>query len=481
METSKERKRRRRSNGEEHISDAPECSHDPKRVKHQGDRRGTRRPSAGKPAPRNEPWYTLAHMGNALQTFKEYGKDSYLYSRGLEEKFMAVNFLQHQPEITSASWYEFTSRLICIHRHLRLDFRSLCLTANLLERFLACADPIKTTDLNRVGATCFNIACKLAEKRNQRRPKHQKLFDDTLTLKEMSRLERNIIRKLKFRLEAPTMDYFMEHFTLLRVASQKDSPKAAIALTAARGIAALSLTHHQDFYTYAPSVMALCCLKVADKFHPSGKAVKVDPADYPDHLIEECVKKIITLISSKPGYLHGLLPEVFPKTLPALTGDNRTRPVSHGVETSPRRSRTSQQETDASASQQQPEGGEPAASRQATASNHLETAQGSGDSSYHQGVIYNPSYPYWPAYMHPHIPTYPYMHPYMHPYMQPYMAPHMQPYMHPHIPTYPYMHPYMATHPYMQPYMYPYMQPYMHNTDLHAPSTDTHTLTDSHT
>ncbi|OCT97632.1 hypothetical protein XELAEV_18009862mg, partial [Xenopus laevis] len=308
MEISKARKRRRQIDEKEQLV-SPGCCHDPKRVRYQGDQ-------VGHAALQNEPWNTLAHIGIGLETFKEYGEDAYMYNKSLEERFMALNFLQSQPEITLASWYEFTSLLVFMHRRLKLDFRSLCLTVNLLERFLACTAPIKTTDLNRVGATCFNIAYKLVEKKQFSIWNCLKLFDDTFTKKEMNQLERVIICRLFFELSAPTIDDFLEHFTLQRVASQKkpvavQQTKEAIALTAARGIAALSLTHHHEFYTYAPSMMALCCLKVATNFYPSGKPINVDPAEYPDHVMEECVGKIIALISSRQSFLHMLLPAVF--------------------------------------------------------------------------------------------------------------------------------------------------------------------------
>ncbi|XP_041435975.1 cyclin-O protein B-like, partial [Xenopus laevis] len=404
MEISKARKRRRQIDEEEQLL-SPGCCHDPKRVRHQGDQRGTCHPSAGDPALQNEPWNTLAHIGIGLETFKEYGEDAYMYNKSLEERFMALNFLQSQPEITLASWYEFTSLLVFIHRRLKLDFRSLCLTVNLLERFLARTAPIKTTDLNRVGATCFNIAYKLVDKRQFSLWNCLKLFDDTFTKKEMNQLERVIICRLFFELSAPTIDDFLEYFTLRRVASQKkpvaaQQTKEAIVLMAARGIAALSLTHHHEFYTYAPSMMALCCLKVAIKFYPSGKPINVDPAEYPDHVMEECVGKIIALVSSRQSFLHMLLPAVFP--------------------------RRTAEETETSASQKEPEGGEAETSRQEQGSDPLEMAQGSGLSIYHQGVglqyrhPYSPTYPYYHPHMHPYIPTYPYNHPYRHPYIPTY-------------------------------------------------------------
>ncbi|XP_041434490.1 cyclin-O protein B-like [Xenopus laevis] len=481
METSKARKRRRQIDGEQLVS--PGCRRDTKRVRHQGDQRGTCHPSAGDPALQNEPWNTLAHIGIGLETFKEYGEDAYLHDKSLEERFMALNFLQSQPEITTASWNVFTGLLICVHRHQKLDFRSLCLTVNLLERFLACAAPIKTTDLNRVGATCFNIACKLVETKKLRKSNRLKLFDDTFTKKEMNQLERTIICKLLFQLAAPTIDDFLEYFTLRKKPSAVQLTKEAIALTAARGIAALSLTHHHEFCIYAPSMMALCCLKVATKFHPSGKPINVDPAEYPDHVMEECVGKIFALISSRQSFLHKLLPAVFPKTLPPLPGNERPLPASHEVDTSSGSSRTPRQETEACTSRQEPKGGETATSGEAPSSNHLEMAQGSDLSNYHQGVTFQNTYipSYYQPYMHPYIPTYPYCQPNMYPYIP--TNPYCQPNMYPYIPTNPYcqpnMYPYIPTYPYCQPNLYPYIptypgwQPYMH--------TDTHPLTDTHT
>ncbi|OCT57890.1 hypothetical protein XELAEV_18002885mg, partial [Xenopus laevis] len=322
---------------------------------HQSDHHGTSTPTAEEPLPEGEPWSTFTNLDDALQTFREYGEEC----KGLERDYHLENFLQNQEEINATSWSVFTNLLINVHRHLRLDFETLCLSVDLLERYLSCT-PLDNDTLTRVGATCLYIACKVVEKWYPR-PKHfLPLFDYRIKPDKMRHLERNILRTLHFRLGESTIDFFLEHFSLSRMANQEEcSPaqltRTAKTLTAARGIAALCLSQHNDFYMHKASLMALCCLNVEDKIYSYNNPIKVAPTDYPDHQIEECMEKISLLVSFNKHFFHPLLPGVYPETFPALTHPT-TRPVATPEDLNSPGGRTPEQER--GSSQHLPEGRE---------------------------------------------------------------------------------------------------------------------------
>ncbi|OCT57888.1 cyclin-O protein B-like [Xenopus laevis] len=312
-----ERREEERREEEEIIS--PGCSPEFKKTKHQGDLHGTSTPIAEKPPPAQELWSTLIHMDYSVQTFTEYGDACYIYNKCLEEDFQVEQNFLHQEEISTTCWTEFISLMINVHKYLGFDFQSLCLGIQFLERYLSCT-PIDKDSLARVGATCLYIACKIVEKQYPTPRQFLPLFDYRVTPDEMRQLERTILRRLHFRLGKPTIDCFLEHFSLFRVTSLKEtSPDqlqaASKTLTAARGITALSLTQLPHFQTYKPSLLALCCLKAADQLYCNNNHISVDPSDYPDHLLEECMEKITALVTANPFFLHHLLPGVYPETL----------------------------------------------------------------------------------------------------------------------------------------------------------------------
>eukprot|EP00079_Xenopus_tropicalis_P017134 XP_004916840.1 PREDICTED: cyclin-O protein B-like [Xenopus tropicalis] len=440
-------RKRRREEEEEKEEEiiSPGCSPEFKRAKPQGDLRGTSTPTAEEPVPEGEPWNTLTNLADALQTFREYGEECYLYKKGLEGGYQLENFLENQKEINPTSWNHITTLMINVHRYLRLDFQTLCLGINFLERYVSCT-PTDPDTLTRAGATCLYMAYKVAELRYPLPPKlFLPLFDYRMTPAEMRHLERTILRKLLFRLGVPTIDFFLEHFSLLRLTNQEEcSPaqltRAAKALTAARGIAALCLNQHQDFYMHQPSLMALCCLNVADKLFHYNNPVKVAPTDYPEHQIEECMEKICHLVTIGHYFLHPLLPGVYPEIFPAFNPPT-TRPAATPKDINSPGVRTPEQER----GQHLPEGRErtpevATTSRDTAGSQHVEMAERSSHSQDMEGAGYVLHNTYWP--------TDPYGQVYWHPYMPP------VPYWHPYMPPVSYWHPYMHSLPYGYPFPY---------------------------
>ncbi|XP_041417080.1 cyclin-O protein B-like [Xenopus laevis] len=269
-----------------------------------------------------DPWSTFGNlMPDTLQNFMDYGETCYMFNKSLEEDFAPNNFLGNHSNIDETSWREVITTMIAAHRAFRLDFETLCLAVNYLERFLACT-PLKAASLKVIGATCLYLACKVMEKSFPKTDMFLLLFcEDGFTAPLMYYLEKLVLRRLCFRLRAPTIEYFLEHFSLRRV-SYKECPaakinRAANAFTAARGIAALSMTRY-GFHSYPPSLLAQCCLRVADQILQYDTWNRVHPRDCSGPLWQECMSKITHLVSSNNILLCKFMPGVFPETFPDL-------------------------------------------------------------------------------------------------------------------------------------------------------------------
>ncbi|NP_001089865.1 cyclin-O protein B [Xenopus laevis] len=272
-------------------------------------------PSPVAPSPTHEPWDTCTPMydGLGLQNFRDYGQDCYTFNKSLEDKFLAVNCLKNQPQIQAESRCKLISWLIPVHRHLNLGFESLCLTVNILDRFLACT-PVASDCFQLVGVTSLLIASKQVETRPPRVKQLLALCCDAFSREQLCNLECIILLKLHFRLGAPTINFFLQHFSLLRVTNEESSDtelsETTKSVTVARGIAELSLADYA-FNSYSPSLMAVCCLEIADRMLCHRNPIRARVSDYHESLIQECVGKIDLLVSLNQDSLHRLLPSQF--------------------------------------------------------------------------------------------------------------------------------------------------------------------------
>ena len=90
---------------------------------------------------------------------------------------------------------------------------------------------------------------------------------------QLCNLECIVLHKLHFSLGAPTISFFLEHFTHARVqAGQAEVSEALEAQALARGVAELSLADYA-FTSYTPSLLAICCLALADRLLQDRKSV----------------------------------------------------------------------------------------------------------------------------------------------------------------------------------------------------------------
>lgn len=140
---------------------------------------------------------------------------------------------------------------------------------------------------------------------------------------QLRNLECIILLKLRFQLAAPTINFFLQHFSLRQLTdgepSELDLSQASKSLALAKGIAELSLADYA-FNAYPPSLMAICCLALAKRMLCQGSSTLLQDSGYPDSELQECMAKIDLLVSLNKDSLQRLLPDDMPEV--AMDVDN---------------------------------------------------------------------------------------------------------------------------------------------------------------
>ncbi|XP_041429289.1 cyclin-O protein B-like [Xenopus laevis] len=282
------------------------------------DERVTCQPAAEEPVPIQDQWNTLRNIDGELDIFEDYGEESYLFYKALEEKFQTSGILTKQTTIAESDWREIITILIKVHRHFSLDFSTLCLAVKYMARYIS-GRQLKPGILKPVGATSLYLAIKIMEDNPPNAEEFLEVFGETLySPRVLAFVEDMMLYRLECRLHQPTVDFFLEHFTLMSVSVEMffydNITRVANALTAARGIAALTMMKY-EFHTYLPSLMAQCCLKAAE--HILGYNLLVElPSDHPSQIVQKCLRKTLLLASANKEFLQQLMPGVFPEVFP---------------------------------------------------------------------------------------------------------------------------------------------------------------------
>ncbi|XP_044148446.1 cyclin-O [Bufo gargarizans] len=250
-----------------------------------------------------------------LQNFRDYGEECYKFKKGLEKKYLAAHCMAKQPQLRPESRCKLVSWLIPVHRHFNLGFESLCLTVSILDRFLSCT-PVAIDCFQLVGVTSLLIACKQVETRPPRVKQLLALCCNNFSREQLCNLECIILLKLQFQLSAPTIDFFLQHFSLQQLTdeepSEPDLCEASKSLALAKGIAELSLADYA-FNAYPPSLMAACCLALAKRMLRQESSTGAQDSGYPEGELQECRTKINLLVSLNKNSLQRLLPSDLPE------------------------------------------------------------------------------------------------------------------------------------------------------------------------
>uniref|UniRef100_G1QKK9 Cyclin-O n=1 Tax=Nomascus leucogenys TaxID=61853 RepID=G1QKK9_NOMLE len=242
-----------------------------------------------------------------LQTFRDYGQSCYAFRKAQESHFHPREALARQPQVTAESRCKLLSWLIPVHRQFGLSFESLCLTVNTLDRFLT-TTPVAADCFQLLGVTSLLIACKQVEVYPPRVKQLLALCCGAFSRQQLCNLECIVLHKLHFTLGAPTISFFLEHFTHARVeAGQAEASEALEAQALARGVAELSLADYA-FTSYSPSLLAICCLALADRMLRVPRPVDLRLGDHPEAALEDCMGKLQLLVAINSTSLTHMLP-----------------------------------------------------------------------------------------------------------------------------------------------------------------------------
>ncbi|XP_020384666.1 cyclin-O [Rhincodon typus] len=234
-----------------------------------------------------------AHLD--LQFLREYGQKCYHVNRESEKKFHPRNCLARQPQITAEDRCKLVSWLIAVHRHFNFSFESMCLTVNIMDRFLQ-TTPVASDCFQLVGVTSLLLACKQVEVYPPRIKQLLSLCCDAFTGDQLRNLECIILIKLNFELLTPSVDFFLEHFTITRIEHHHPRSQAASSECLARRLIELSFADY-SFNGYPPSLLAISALILADRMLHPGEGPSLELSGYPPCLLEDCVQRLKLLVA----------------------------------------------------------------------------------------------------------------------------------------------------------------------------------------
>ncbi|XP_053788469.1 LOW QUALITY PROTEIN: cyclin-O [Vidua chalybeata] len=256
-----------------------------------------------------------------LQAFRDYGESWYRSRKGLESRFQPREPLARQPQVTAEARCKLVSWLIPVHRHFGLSLEALCLAVNILDRFLA-TTPVAADCFQLLGVTALLIACKQVEVHLPSVKELLTLCCDAFTRQQLRNLECIVLHRLDFDLAAPTVSFFLEHFSQVRLeAREADAGEAADARSLAAGVAELSLADYA-FTKYVPSLLAASSLGLADRLLHHRSPLDLRISGYPEELLRDCMDQLQLLVSLNGRSLSLLLPSEVAQKCPWL-GDDR--------------------------------------------------------------------------------------------------------------------------------------------------------------
>lgn len=250
--------------------------------------------------------------------------------------------------MTAEARCKLVSWLIPVHRHLGVSFEALCLAVNTLDRFLA-TTPVAADCFQLLGVTALLIACKQVRRRapdfyfggvpaapwppgspspvppqvEVHPPSVKQLLAlccDAFSRQQLCNLECIVLHKLGFSLAAPTVSFFLEHFTRVRMEEPgADAGEASDAGILARGVAELSLADYA-FTKYAPSLLAAGSLGLADRLLRHRRPLDLRVSGYREGLLRGCMAELQLLVALNEQSLPMVLPPDVAQKCPWLRG-----------------------------------------------------------------------------------------------------------------------------------------------------------------
>ncbi|KAI5625307.1 cyclin-O [Silurus asotus] len=155
-----------------------------------------------------DPPYTMTQCHDL---YSEYEEDHFIHQKNKQEYFLVLNSLSGQTQITAEARCVLVSWLIDLYKYFDLTFESFCLAVNIMDRFLA-TTAVASDCFQLLGVTSLLIATKYVEVHFPGIKLLLSFCCDAFTREQLCNLESLILIKLNFRLAAPTIAYFLDHF-----------------------------------------------------------------------------------------------------------------------------------------------------------------------------------------------------------------------------------------------------------------------------
>ncbi|KAH6836662.1 Aldolase-type TIM barrel family protein [Perilla frutescens var. hirtella] len=185
----------------------------------------------------------------------DYVDDIYQYYWVMEgQNPLLKSYLETQKDITPHMRGILINWLIEVHQKFDLMEETLFLTVTLLDRYLS-LELIKKSEIQLVGLTALLLASKYEDFWHPRVTDLISISAESYTRDQMLKMEKTILKKLKFRLNQPTPYVFMLRF-LKAAQSDKKFERLAFYLIE------LCLVEHEAL-NYKPSMLCASAIYVA--------------------------------------------------------------------------------------------------------------------------------------------------------------------------------------------------------------------------
>ncbi|MED6157794.1 hypothetical protein PIB30_026731 [Stylosanthes scabra] len=220
----------------------------------------------------------------------EYVDDIYQYYWVTEAQNPALaNYMSNQTEITPYMRGILINWLIEVHMKFDLMPETLYLTVTLLDQYLSMVK-IKKTDMQLVGLTALLLASKYEDFWHPRVKDLISISVESYTRDQMLEMEKRILRKLKFRLNAPTPYVFLVRFLKAARSDRKLEHMAFFLLD-------LCLVEYETL-AFKPSLLCASALYVARctlQIEPPWTPLLQKHARYDISQIRDCANMILNL------------------------------------------------------------------------------------------------------------------------------------------------------------------------------------------
>ncbi|XP_065879034.1 G2/mitotic-specific cyclin-2 [Euphorbia lathyris] len=179
----------------------------------------------------------------------EYVDDIYKFYKLSEADGRVHDYMYLQPEINSKMRSILVDWLIEVHRKFELMPKTLYLTINIIDRFLA-VKAVSRKELQLVGISSMLIACKYEEIWAPEVNDFICISDNAYIREQVLQMEKSILGKLEWYLTVPTPYVFLVRFIKASVPSDKEMENMVFFL------AELGLMQYTVAINYCPSLIA---------------------------------------------------------------------------------------------------------------------------------------------------------------------------------------------------------------------------------